>query len=487
MMIHPRRIAMKSGFFLPLVALVASCGLAPNERPAQATRYNFRDPASEADGTGHTLPAPAGPDGNYFVDDNWWDPNTFNRFIPDFSIGNGEQSFIENGGTVIVNSDGGIATGQLVLGSAGGTSGTLEVQSGGVLASKIGLSTNGNITVGSSGGTGTLRVLPGGTLSADSSIVEGSNSNNSIQVGNIGGVGTATLMGATTTLASKVQVFPNAAFSTTGAGNFLGTSTYTSEITGNGANGKIDVGATASLNGNLVIHFNAPYTPSVGHNWNVLEATAYSGNFTSVTTNATLASNQNFVVTKPDVGGGQKGYNVSLQEVLVLEVNRDNGMVTLKHPGSAAILTDGYFIGSSSGSLKPANWSSWDAGNLFGGDWVATAATPNNLGELKPTNDATLPGGNTFNYQFGNVFDTFAGPFGTVNEDLQFVYRRSSDGAQFPGRVQYVGTKFNTLLLQVDPDGSWQRLFAEHVRHDRPNRQLRRALCAGPAYDQRLE
>jgi hypothetical protein len=128
-------------------------------------------------------------------------------------------------------------------------------------------------------------------------------------------------------------------------------------------------------------------------------------------------------------------------------------MATLKHPGSADILLDGYFIGSDVGSLVPANWNSWDAGNLFGGDWLATAATPFNLGELKPTDDGTLPGGDTLNYQFGNVYDALAGPFGQNNEDLEFGYRNSS-GTQFPGKVTYTGTKFNTLLLQVDPTGA---------------------------------
>ena len=445
---------MKSGllvFLLALSAVVVLTGVSSAQ-----TNYFFR-PATLLD-----PPPPAGLDGNWFTEldgdpntsggTNWYDPNLQNNFIPAFDFGGGERAFIENGGTAIVDTVGVFSPGQVVMGSAGGTSGTLEIQSGGVLASRIGTAVNGNVTVGSNGGIGTLRVLPGGTLTAEGSIVEGNNASNSIRLGGLTGAA-ATFSGSSASLGSKVQVFPNAAFSTTGGASLLSTGTYTSEITANGSNGKIDVGATATLGGSLVLNFNS-YTPSVGHNWNVLEATAFSGNFASITTNATLASNQNFIVTKPDAGGGQTGYNVSLQEVLVLEVNRDNGMATLKHPGSANILTDGYFIGSNSGSLVAANWNSFDEGNLFGGDWLETAATANNLGELKITHDATLPGGNTLNYQFGAVFDALAGPFGTVNEDLQFVYRRSSDGAQFPGRVQYTGTTFNTLLLQVDPAGS---------------------------------
>ena len=454
MMNVKRRIAMKFGLPVSFLALVAVVGMA-NVGLAQ-TNYFFRHPGLV------NPPLPAGPDGNWFTEEdgdpgtsggtNWFDPNLLNNFIPDFSIGNGERAFIENGGTAVVNTDGAFDAGQIVMGSAGGTIGTLEIQSGGVLASRIGLLTNGNITVGSTGGQGTLRVLPGGTITAEGPVVEGNNANNLIRVGGLSGA-TATLSGSSLTLGSKVQVFPNAAFTTAGSGNLLSTATYTSEITGNGANGRIDVGATATLGGALALNFNS-YTPSVGHNWNVVEAVAFSGNFSSISSNATLASNQNFIVTRPDVGGGQLGYNVSVQEVLVLEVNRDNGMTTLKHPGSSAILLDGYFIGSDAGSLVPANWNSFDEQNLFGGDWLETAATANNLAELKPTDDGTLPGGNTLNYQFGAVYDALAGPFGQNNEDLEFVYRRSSDGAQFPGKIEYTGTKVNTLLLQVDPTGA---------------------------------
>ncbi len=439
---------MKSRYFVPFLALAAWCGLA-NLALAQ-TNYQFRTPASEING--FTLPAPAGPDGNYDNDDNWFSAALELRFRPDYSVGDGERAFIENGGTAFVDTNVPYSPGQLVMGSAGGTSGTLEVQSGGVLASRVGTAVNGNITVGSSGGVGTLRVLPGGMLSAETSIVEGSNSSNSIQVGDLAGPGTATLTGSSTSLASRVQVYPNAAFSVTGAGTFLSSATYTSEVTGNGTNGKIDVGATASLGGKLVLDFNG-YMPSVGHNWNVLQATAYSGDFSSITTNAPLASNQNFIVTKPDVGGGKKGYNVSLEEVLVLEVNRNTGIATVTHPGSSSILLDGYYVGSDVGALAPGGRVSVNGQSSLGTDWVDTAATANNVGELKIANDGTVPGGNVASISLGSIFDATAGPFGQNNEDLEFVYRRSSDGAKIPGRIQYVGDKFNTLVLQVDPTG----------------------------------
>jgi hypothetical protein len=439
---------MKSSLFVSILGLAAWFGMADGVQ-AQ-TNYQFRTPDSEING--FTLPAPAGPDGNYFLDDNWFAATLELRFIPDFSVGDGERAFIENGGTAFVSSDGGISPGQIVLGSAGGTSGTLEVQDGGVLASRIGAATNGNITVGSAGGVGTLRVLPGGTLTAEGPISQGTNSANSILVGGLTG-SAATLSASSAVLPRALQVFPNAAFSVTGGANFAATSNYTSEITGNEVNGKFDVGATATLAGTLNLNFNS-YTPSTGHSWNVVEATTINGSFSAITHNAALAANQNFVVTKPDAGDGQLGYNVSLQEVLVLEVDRNTGAATIKHPGGASIPVDGYFVGSTVGSLAPAGRTSVNGQSNLGTGWIDTAGTATNVGELKAVGEGSVPGGNVASISLGSIFNATAGPFGQNNEDLQFVYRRLSDGAQFPGRVHYSGDRFNTLVLQVDPTGT---------------------------------
>jgi hypothetical protein len=446
---------MNAGFRVLILGLLV-VGVSANVSLGQ-TNYQFR-PVGAPD-----LPGGPGLDGNWYTEldgqpnvsggTNWYDQNSQN-YIPthDFE-GTGERAYIENGGTAVVDTVGEISPGQIVMGSAPGTSGTLEIRSGGNITSRIGGGVNGNITVGSNTGTGTLRVLPGGTISAESSLVQGNNNANLILVGGPTGAA-ATVTASTASLASNVQVYPNAAFSTTGSGTFLGGAVYTSEVSGNGVNGKIDFGATGNLNGGLVLNFAAGYNPSVGHNWNVLESAAFSGNFNSISSNASLAANQSLVVTQPSVGGGQLGYNISVQEVLVLEVNRDTGSATLKHPGGSSIQMDGYFIGSDAGSLNPANWNKIDGVGSFGTDWIATADRTDNLGELKSAGDATINGGNTLNHNFGNVYNATAGAFGTVNEDLEFRYRRSSDGAQFPAKVVYTGTKFNTLLLQVDPTGA---------------------------------
>jgi hypothetical protein len=448
MMSVERRATMRFGLIVSLLTAAAGIGAA-NTALAQVN-YFFRTPDSEING--FTLPPPPGPDGDYFVNDNWFEPNTQFRFVPEFDIGEGERAFIENGGTAFVNTTvpADQAAGQIVLGSAGGTSGTLEIQDGGVLASRMGTATNGAITVGSAGGQGTLRVLPGGTLTAEGSLVSGSNSANSITVGGLSGT-TANLSANAGNLAATTRVFPNAAFSTNAGLNFGIGSNYIAEITGNNTSGKIDVGGTATLNGSLTLNFNS-YVPSVGHNWTVLEAGTINGNFSSISTNASLPFNQNFVVTTPDVVGGQSGFNVSVQEVLVLEVNRNTGAAMIKHPGSANILLDGYFVGSEIGSLDSSGRISVNNQGDLGGDWVETAATANNVGELKPTNDGIVHSSDAIS--LGSIYDAFAGNFGQVNEDLEFSYRRSSDGTKFNGVVQYTGDAVNTLLLQVDPSGA---------------------------------
>lgn len=447
-----RRNAMKSGLLVALLALGVSLSTA--DFCSAQTNYQFRTPASEI--PPFVLPSDginSGPNGEYDRDDNWFAAALLLRFVPEYDQGNGEKAFIENGGTAYVTTvvDEGRYAGQIVMGSATGTSGTLEVQNGGSVGAKKGLLTNGNVTVGSSAGIGTLRVLPGGSLTAEGSLAQGTNAANSIQFGGLTGA-TATFSAASAVLPAKVQVFPNAAVNITSGANFFSTSTYTSEITGNGLNGMIDVGGTATLGGKLTLNFNS-YTPSVGHNWTVLEAAALDGKFSSITSNFTLGANQNFIASRPAVGGGQTGYNVKLAEVLILEVDRDSGIAHIKHPGSANVNLDGYFVGSTVGSLTGTGWNSVDDQNILGGDWIETAATATNIAELKPTNDGTILGGNVTNISLGSIYDASAGPFGQNNEDLVFGYE-SSDGTFFPGKVQYTGTKVNTLTLQVDPTGS---------------------------------
>ncbi len=413
------------------------------------TNYYFRDPASNIS----PLPAPAGPDGDWNVDNNWWDgPGGLQlNFIPDFSQGAGEQAIIENGGAAFVASNNGISPGRIILGSAGGTSGGLEIRSGGVLNVMEGSATNGGITVGSSGGVGTVDVLPGGTLTATGPIAQGANSANRITVGGPSGAA-ATLTGGSATIRSTLQLYPNASVSTAGTVTFTGTSNYQVEITGAGAAGSISAGSSATLGGDLSLNFSG-FSPAVGDSWTFLEANTFLGSFASVaSTNANLAFNESIVVAPSNIGGGRVAMRATVSEVLVLQVDRNTGSVAITHPGSSSIALDGYFIGSSGGllSANPAAWTSLTESGQLGSDWIEQAQTVNNIGELKIGADATF--GATV--QLGSVYNALGGAFGGAADELEFRYRRASDGAEIPGIVQYTGSKVNNLSLQVDPSGA---------------------------------
>jgi hypothetical protein len=380
--------------------------------------------------------------GDWNSDQNWLEPNLQNMFIPTFEFN--ERAIINNGGTAFVQSNLGVSPGQIILGSTATGSGTLEVRSGGVLSAMAGTATNGGINVGATG-LGTVRVLPSGMLSSAGPLVSGANEANLISVGGAG-TGTATLTAASATLNGTTQVFPNANFSTTGALNFGQSSRYAVEVTPAG-NGRINAGDAAQLNGSLSLNFNG-VTPGVGSSWTILEASSFNGSFGDVSSSQSLPLGQSLILATAPVGGRQQ-LRVSLEEVLVLDVNRNTGAARITHPGSTNIVLDTYFIASDVGSLTPAGWNSFHDQGILGGDWIETRAAADNLGELKPTTAGTISGGNSI--QLGSIYNPFAGDFNEIGEDLQFVYSRPSDGAIINGIVTYTGTAVNSLILQVDP------------------------------------
>lgn len=396
------------------------------------TDYYFRHP----DLTQPPTTAEPAPNGDWFLDTNgddpgqsyWWNPTGnpgFQNYIPDytFSNGEGERARIENGGTAYVQSLGSVAPGDVWIGYGGGTTGRVEIRSGGTLEVRAGSVAAGGIAVGNTG-TGSLEVFSGGTLTAEGPI--------SVANG------------------STVSVNPGGNFSNQSTLSFSGSSTYQVDVSGNQTSGTINVGTTATLGGNLEMNFT--YTPTLAHSWTILEANAINGSFDSISSNLALADNQQLILSRPDLGGGRFGLRASIEELLVLEVNRDNGMATIKNLASSAVPFDGYYVGSNGGLLsdQDADWNSLNEGGQFGADWVETAQTVNNIGELKVGADANLAGESDIS--LGTIYNPLAGDFGSEADDLEFAYRRS-DGTQVPGIVKYIGTRTNNLLLQVDPLG----------------------------------
>jgi hypothetical protein len=114
---------------------------------------------------------------------------------------------------------------------------------------------------------------------------------------------------------------------------------------------------------------------------------------------------------------------------LVLVVDPASGAARLENQSNLGVDIDGYKISSASGSLLPANgnWNSLDDQGAAGGDWRESNPTANQLVELKPSGEALLGGGVTFN--MGTLFKTAAA--GGM-QDLTFEYLLS-DGSEFSG------------------------------------------------------
>lgn len=398
MIATPHKLSRSTTRVFPLRASVCLLLLVWGVAPAAGqTTYFFQ-------------PAP----GDAEIDRLWQNPNHWqNPLVPsDIFVPNAEfneSAIINNGATAVLtvdmpNSgvDSVVTPGEITVSNGG-----LDIRSTGALHSEIFTSSNGtssgNVTIGG-GGNALLQVSAGGSLVADGELV----------------------------------------FEDDNAG-------YQVEITGLGSSGFVDVAGPAELNGSLSLQFNG-YQPMVGNSWTVMEAGGFTGGFSSISSTGDLAYNQAIVVGQADLGGGRFGINAQVEEVLVLEVNRDSGEVKLTHPGTSSITLDGYYIGSDSGLLSdnPSDWTSLTEGGQLGNDWIETDQTPSNIAELKIGPDATFGS----DISLGNIYNPFAGQFGVNVEDLTFGFHRISDSAQFPGVVRYTGSKANTLVLQVDPNGT---------------------------------
>lgn len=391
---------------------------------------------------------------NYNLESSWVDPNLGNNFVPSYTFN--ERATIDNGGTAEVSETGVASPGALTVGSTragqAGT-GTLRVKNGGQLDVVTGTLTTGAITIGVAG-AGIVEVQPGGILTSTGALSTGANDTDLLIVGGAGpATPTATLTVPVAVLNGRSQVFPNANFSTGTSLSFGANGIYTFEASAVGT-GRINAGGIATLNGTARLNFTG-VTPTVGGpKFTIIEADSFGTSaFRSVTSSASFPANQMLVPVPTDIGGGRQQLRVGLEEVFVLEVNRDTGAVKVTHPGSSAINFDSYSVASAAGSLVPANFNGIKDQGLFGGNWIEATATVNAVGEFKPNLSSAVAGGTQIS--LGNIYNPFAGGFGGASEeDLQFEFSRFSDGAVIRPTVTYTGTAVNNLLLQVDPSGT---------------------------------
>lgn len=417
----------------------AALALALSAAPAGAQTYIFQ-------------PAPDAPENDRLWQDgaNWFDPELELTFVPNVKYN--ESGLIDNGATAVltVDSPNDITSDASVVTPGGVTvaNGGLDIRDTGALFVTQANDSAGNMSIGGAG-TGVLTVNPGGVLQVDGNLSVTNNPANIVTVGGASGA-TASVTAGAAALGGTTHLYPNADFTTTSGGvSFSGSSVYQVEVDGPASNGFISAQGPVALGGALELNFTG-VSPTGGDSWTILEGASVNGTFSSVSSNASLAFNEALAVSQVDAGGGRQAVQAAVEEVLVLEVNRDTGTATITHPGASSIELDGYYVGSNSGLLSdsPAVWQSLTESGELGDDWVETAQTSSNIGELKISGDATFGG----NVELGAIYEAFGGDFGQA-EDLEFRYRRS-DGVEFPGVVRYTGDAVNSLVLQVDPAGS---------------------------------
>jgi hypothetical protein len=387
--------------------------------------------------------------------DNWADTtNWSNGELPTAAFFN-ERAVINNGGTAVVNSAISVEAGGVLLGNAAADSGTLRIESGGVLHNIVGTpptgaGVSGQLNVGLNG-TGTLQVLPGGTLTATGLLLAGPAAS-SVAIGGAGaGTATVTINGFVT-LNRTTRVYPNAAFSTTSpsgslflqaAGNYIVENTPSGYATAN-------ISASTFLSGKLSMQFTG-VTPTAASTWNLFETSALNGQFNSIefSQNIPLGPGQKWVVDPVPAGPGRLFAQLRARQHLVLTVDRDTGAVAIANPGGGSLSLDGYTVRSTGGFLTPGMWNSLDDQNALGGDWLEAASNAQRVTELKPSDDALMTSGAS--RSLGSLFDVTPPVFGVPTEDIAFDYT-TSDGQTYQGIVQYLGAvQPNNLLLTVNP------------------------------------
>jgi hypothetical protein len=362
-----------------------------------------------------------------------------------------EVGNVSNGGTALVNTPISPSPGQIILGQNAGQSGTLTVASGGDLAAVFttGNTSTGGVNVGQAG-TGILTVQPGGKLAGRTLSLGGEAGSRITLGGAVGGAANVSIEFGTTLARTTRIIGPNVNFATQ-AVTFQGTSVFIPQITA-AAHSPIKSTNSAAIAGVLRPEFTNGVAPVAGNRWNLIDAPAITGQFTIDASAApVLPFGQIYqFATAADATSVNGVYGqLSVKQLLVLNVNRSTGAVSINN-GPSAVNIDGYSIRSALGGLKPSGWTSLQDQALS--DWRESPAggSPNALNELKPTGFTTITSATP--RSLGNAFQRpVPTQFGTELEDVTFEYY-SAGGVVTQGIVNYIGDKkYNNLVLAVDP------------------------------------
>lgn len=391
--------------------------------------------------------------------DSNWDVGGANA-IPD--VGFNDTALIGNDGTALLTALAQNAIGQLNLGaeSNAGTgiygSGSLQIQTGGVLNVQNNGTTSGSATIGRVGANGAplgssmadsqqgaLSIQGNGALSVDNRFflerrVQANamltlQDTASVTVGGDSDMrGTARIIGPGVTFNSNTMQW---------AGQLL----YIPEIT-SATHSIMSVTGAATLNSGATIapEFSSPQLG--GEVYTLVDASSINDlGIVLDESNAGLTQGQK-LRTFVDGSGATEQLKLAVDNVLTLTANRRTGAISVSNTHAAGISIKGYSVQSPAGYLNQTNgvWNSFDDMGTDGGNWQEANPTSNALSELNLTNSHMFDGGT--NTSFGSPYEL---PAFAVGDDLTFTYQTAS-GNTVEGIVEYTGG-FNNLVLRVDP------------------------------------
>ena len=192
-----------------------------------------------------------------------------------------------------------------------------------------------------------------------------------------------------------------------------------------------------------------------GNSWTIFQGAPASGAFDQIDFDPALLSNPGQFFAVSTAGNA---VTLSVEQRLVLQVDRFTGATTLRNPSGHATNIEliNYTLHSSTTPLDStdARWKSFEDDPTKPG-WFEANPTVTDLSELNPTGSLTMNPGVT--HDFGTPLTANTGaPLGTsrVNVDGVSYQYQLPNGDFVAAAVEPVG-RFNDLVLVVDPsDGS---------------------------------
>ncbi len=341
---------------------------------------------------------------------DWTDTSNWDGgFIPEAPFD--EAPLINNGGTAQVSSSVPAVAG-VTLGP-----GAVDITSAGTL----------NVEPGATAGQGRFSVANGGSVTVAS-----------------GG----TLNAAGMSVSGALNVSGPSA--TVAIGDKLSLNNVLSVQIPSGGFKAITAGGDAILKGALNVEFMG-VSPSAGDSWDIVDAGGVDIRLSSL--NVTGADNLSVgeVFRVREASGGSNGAlaQLILEQRLVLNVDRESGMMSIGDPSGGTINIDGYGIQSAIGSTSTDNWNSWQDQGLDGSGWFEIGQpTANGLAELNRDANGGISGARELGAIYAPRFESF----GEETEDHVFTYTTPS-GDTLEGAVSYSGDKqWNNIVLTVDPE-----------------------------------